>query len=546
MEFADDRGRLAFPNQHTEWTPAPAEWETIKQRSRGKTAKVTVLGFQHDAPTHILSRGQVCISTSEDEVGAPLFYREVNLPFAEAVKDPSRIRWRFGAVSSTNPPPVMLEHLPVCGNCHSFSRDGRVLGMDVDYANNKGSYVTTRVAKEMVLASSEIMTWDDYKREDGQQTLGLLSQVSPDGQLVVSTVKDKSVFVARPDLAFSQLFFPVKGILVVYHRNGGGFKALPGADDPAYVQSNPVWSPDGKYIVFARSKAYELRNKGAAGKVLLTEEDCAEFLREGKPFTYDLYRVPYNNGAGGKAEPLAGASRNGRSNYFPKYSPDGKWIVFCQASNYMLLQPDSVLYIIPAEGGEARRLKCNMSRMNSWHSWSPNSRWLVFSSKANSSYTQLFLTHIDEQGESSVPVVLAHFTAPDRAANIPKFVNAPADAIGKINEQFLNDYSHVRAAFFSELSGDVDYAISEYQKALALNPNSMHAHQRLGYLLYNVKHKPEEGLAHTTEALRLDPLNGFAHYDLGMAMRGEGKLDLAAEHFAAAVRLTPTSTLYHS
>jgi tetratricopeptide (TPR) repeat protein len=67
------------------------------------------------------------------------------------------------------------------------------------------------------------------------------------------------------------------------------------------------------------------------------------------------------------------------------------------------------------------------------------------------------------------------------------------------------------------------------------------AHKRLGFLFYNVKHKPEEGLAHTTEALRLDPGNGFAHYDLGMAMRNEGKLDLAAEHFAAAVRLTPTN-----
>jgi tetratricopeptide (TPR) repeat protein len=145
-------------------------------------------------------------------------------------------------------------------------------------------------------------------------------------------------------------------------------------------------------------------------------------------------------------------------------------------------------------------------------------------------------------------VVLANFTAPDRAANIPEFVNAPADAIGRINEQFLNDYSHVRAGFFAELSGDVDHALAEYQKALALNPNCVHAHQRLGFLLCNVTHKSQEGLAHTTEALRLDPNNGFAHYDLGMAMRGEGKLDLAAEHFAAAVRLTPTNfnLLYNS
>jgi tetratricopeptide (TPR) repeat protein len=535
----DDPGRLSFLSSQTNWTPAPTEWESIKQRGRGKQAEITVLGFRRDAPAQILSRGQVRITTSEDPVGAPLFYREVNLPFAEAVRDPSRIRWRFGAISSPEPPRVVMEHLPVCGNCHSFSRDGRVLGMDVDYANNKGSYAITRVAKEMSLTPSEIITWDDYKREDGQKTLGLLSQVSPDGQVVVSTVKDTSVFVARPDLAFSQLFFPVKGILAVYSRESHGFQALPGADDPQYVQSNPAWSPDGKYVVFARSRAYELKHGGGQGGLLMKEEDCGEFLRDRKPFTYDLYRIPYNNGQGGKAEPLAGASRNGRSNYFPKYSPDGKWIVFCQARNYMLLQPDSELFIIPAEGGEARRLRCNTARMNSWHSWSPNSRWLVFSSKANSPHTQLFLTHIDERGESSPPVELANFTTPDRAANIPEFVNAPADAIARINQEFLNDYSHVRAAFFAELSGDTDHAVVEYQRALELNPGNVHAHQRLGFLLYNVQHQPEQGLAHTREALRLAPFDGFAHYDLGMAMRNEGKLDAAAEHFAAAVRFTP-------
>jgi tetratricopeptide (TPR) repeat protein len=138
-------------------------------------------------------------------------------------------------------------------------------------------------------------------------------------------------------------------------------------------------------------------------------------------------------------------------------------------------------------------------------------------------------------------VVLANFTTPDRAANMPEFVNAPADAIGKINEQFLNDYSHVRAGFFAELSGDVDHGMAEYEKALAINPNCGPAHQRLGFLLYNLKHKPEEGLAHTTEALRLDPSNGFAHYDLGQALRNQGKLDPALLHLAEAVRLTPTN-----
>ena len=32
---------------------------------------------------------------------------------------------------------------------------------------------------------------------------------------------------------------------------------------PQYVQSNPSWSPDGKYMVFARARTYELRNKEA-------------------------------------------------------------------------------------------------------------------------------------------------------------------------------------------------------------------------------------------------------------------------------------------
>ena len=502
--FEDGEEGSSDLTREMEWTPPDDRWQVVKRRSLESKAKITVLGVRRAAPERILSAGSVAISTSQDEVGAPIFYREVILPFIDAVKDPSRIRWRFGAISSKEQPPVVLEKLPVCGNGHSFSADGTTLGMDVDYANDKGSYVVAPVEEEMVLDRSKIITWSDYKREDKKPTFGLLSQVSPDGKHVVSTVKDQSVFVPTPGLAFSQLFFPIQGILVVYDRQAGTFRALPGADDERFVQSNPTWSPDGKYIVFARSEAYRLRNVRTRRSALLTPQDCEEFLREGKTFLFDLYRIPFNGGKGGKAEPLEGASHNGTSNYFARYSPDGKWIVFCKARTFMLLQPDSELYILPAEGGQARRLRCNTGRMNSWHSWSPNGKWLVFSSKANSAYTQLFLTHVDEQGRSSPPVLLSQFTAADRAANIPEFVNLRPGAIKTIREQFVDDLSYRRAGDEFAFQGDYDDALRTYRKGLELNPNSARLHNSLGCVLLQ-QGRLEEARGHFAKAIELQP-----------------------------------------
>jgi len=539
IEFGDGSPPIHAFSRAPQWTPTLQEWETIKKRSTDQEARLVVLGLGDSRPPTIRSGARIAIATSTDPVGAPLFYREVNLPFIDAVKDPSRIRWRFGSIASTTAPPVVLENLPVCGNCHSFCRDGRTLAMDVDYANSKGSYITSRVKEEMVLATSDVITWNDYHKEDGEQTFGLLSQISPDGRYVLSTVKDKSIFVPRPNLAFSQLFFPIKGVLCLYDRDRKTFSTLPGADNPAFVQSNPTWSPDGKTIIFARTVAYDLKHTSGQGKVLLTREECKEFLEDGKPFRFDLYRIPFNDGQGGTPEPIEGASNNGMSNFFARYSPDGQWIVFCKAKSYMLLQPDSELYIIPAQGGTARRLRANTSRMNSWHSFSPNGRWLVFASKAYSDYTQLCLTHIDERGHTTPAVLLAHLTAPDRAANIPEFVNAAPGAIRKIREQFLNDYSFVRAgnAFFRQ--GDPDGAIAEYRTALQLNPDNAEAHHKLGFLLYNVTGNPQEGFAHLSKAIALVPRDPRVHFDLGMALLHQARSREAARHLSEAVRLRP-------
>jgi tetratricopeptide (TPR) repeat protein len=543
VRAADGADTLAAAVDTPRWRPSEETWKQIKQASVDRDAEVVVAGVSHAKRATVLSSARVRFRTSKDPVNDSLFYREVPLPFLTAVQDPSRIRWRFGTVDMQAGPPIVLQNLPVCGNCHSFADNGTVLGLDVDYGNDKGAYAVIPVSNHMVMDDAKIMTWADYKREDGELTFGLLSRVSPTGRYVVSTVKDRSVFVAVPDIMFSQLFFPIKGILVVYDRETKTFAALPGADDPQYVQTNAAWSPDGKTIAFARTKAYHAERLDQQNNALVDEKDVPEFTVQKQPFRYDLYRIPFNDGKGGTAEPIEGASGDGMSNFFPKFSPDGKWIVFCKAKSYMLLQPDSELYIVPAAGGVARRLRYNTARMNSWHSWSSNSRWLVFSSKVNTAYTQLFLTHIDEDGNDSPPVLLERFTSPDRAANIPEFVRLPGDAIAEIKEQFLDPYSFLRAGMANEHTGDHKGAERAFRRGIELAPDDVELHNSLGWTLFQDA-RPEEAVAEYQRALALKPDHAKAHNNLALALVELGRLDEAAEHFSRSLQLEPKPEIY--
>lgn len=573
---------------HT-WIPDANAWEKIKKHSISGPAEVMVTGFILGDPRRELSSGQAAITTSKDLVGAPIFYRDVPLMPSETEKGVIKplaasamqlIQWRLRSIDQPQSR-VVLEGMHTCANCHSFSRDGKKMGIDMDGPqNDKGLYAVVSVKPQTVVRSQDMISWNpSLDPRFAFNRVGFMSQVSPNGKYVLTMLgspdrppQDKYYVANFKDYRFLQVFYPTRGFLYWYDRTTDQRHTLPGADDPDYVQTNGVWSPDGKYVVFARAKARD--PYPADGKMATHANDPLEVQIQ-----YDLYRVPFNDGQGGQAEPIAGASANGMSNSFPKVSPDGRWIVFVEARNGEVMRPDSQLYIVPFAGRQARRMNANMSPMNSWHSWSPNGRWLVFSSKSRGPYTKMYLTHIDEQGNDSPAILIDNSTAANRAVNLPEFINIPAGGMVKINTPAVDMYrqfdhaaeladkgldaaalvewralvaanpddARIRNNLGAALTrtGSFEEAISEFEKALELNPQYNLVHGNLASALMKAG-RTEDALHQFQMALESYPESADLHNDFGSALEATGQLELATREFARAVELNPRFSEAHN
>ena len=556
------------------WKPDEETWATIKRLTVKAPATVSISGFADDKTNQRVSMARVTISTSTDPVGAPLFYRDVPLrtsAVAEAgpiaplpLSAIPLIKWRVRNLAEPESHVVMTD-LPTCANCHSFSRDGKTFGLDLDGPrNDKGLYALVPVAPKMTIRNQDVIHWSSFQLNSeasasspAVKRFGFMSQVSPDGRYVVTSIGppdntsknkeqihgmaagllDRLYSINYKDFRFLQVFYPMRGILAWYDRKQGTMRPLPGADDPQFVQASAFWSPDGKYLIFSRAVARDPYPPGAP------KPEYANDPREPQ-IQYDLYKIPFNDGRGGKAVPIKGASANGMSNNFPKVSPDGKWIVFVQNKNGLLMRPDSKLYIVPFEGGKARLMNCNLSLMNSWHSFSPNGRWLAFSSKARGPFTRLMLTHIDSQGNDTPAIIVDNTTAANRAVNIPEFVNVPPDGgLEAINPQATEFYKLVDNAFKLAQTGRLPDAIDTLRRALELDPDDAMAHYNLGTLLID-SGQPQASLEEYRKASTLSPQDStfLEHYGVSLAANGEWKEAIA--NLQKAVALEPSSAAF--
>jgi len=569
-------------------------WEEIKKHSVNQPATVIVSGYAKQKDREPVSRSKATITTSKDPVGAPIFYRDVPLipppPETEerGVIKPlpdsalPKIKWQLRYINQLQSK-VMMTNLPTCGNCHSFSRDGKTMGIDVDGpANDKGLYALLPVKKVSTISSEYLIHWSAFSEEHAQKRFGFMSQISPDGKYVVNSIDvphangtrviDRLYNGFYSNYGFGQVFYPTRGVLAWYSKDSGKLQTLPGADDPNFVQTSAFWSPDGKYLVFSRATARDPYPRGYERSMYANDPKETQIQ-------YDLYRIPFNDGKGGTAERIVGASENGMSNNFPKVSPDGKWIIFVQCKNGLLMRPDSKLYIVPFEGGVARPLESNLAVMNSWHTFNPNGHWLAFSSKTPSLYTHLYLTHIDDQGHASPPIVVENATASNRAVNIPEFVNLGSEVMDHIDTPAIDFYREFDAAQqlqdqhkYAEAvpawkvaaakdpsdarpynnigvalaaTGKIDEAIENYNKALSMNNDSSQTHNNLGSALAEAG-KYDQALVQIQKAIELNSDNGAAHINLGHLLEVTGHREEAIQQLTKGIELAPKNADGHN
>lgn len=135
---------------------------------------------------------------------------------------------------------------------------------------------------------------------------------------------------------------------------------VPSADDPERCEMGADWSPDGQWLVFSRSRH---------------GEPC-----DGDFGDLEIARVPWNGGRGGPATVLVPVPEGGGANARPRYSADGRWIVFSRTPHGFYSKGFSDLWIVAADGGVPRRLEVSTDAMESLPAFSPDGRWLAFQS----------------------------------------------------------------------------------------------------------------------------------------------------------------------
>ncbi len=384
-----------------QWRLAPPVWEAIRQRAVEAAAWVQVKGVRRTedgwSPA-VQATPRVRFRVSRWPADEAIVYRLVTPPF-NMRKTPSTYTRRVGSFEVQ---PFLLARDQYCYNCHTFSSKSGASGK----IGVQVRYMARGADLPVYLGIYDLEARQGWKaRLPFDVQMSTFMSWSPDGRWLAFSANQQLVTLSPVVYETQHAGEPTSDVAIYDTRRNEAY-LLAGADSEDRLELLPRFSADGRRIVFCSAPVGE----------------HPALVR------YDLHEIPFDGGAPAAARPVPGAAANGRSNYFPRFSPDGRWLSFCQSDGGLLMKSSSDIHLMPADlSAPPTRLASNADHAaDSWHSWSSNSRWIVFASKRDDGiFARLYMTRIDDEGRASPAVRLPVEEEPLRSFNIPEFLARP-------------------------------------------------------------------------------------------------------------------------
>ncbi len=305
---------------------AAADWSSISDSAKGQSVVVTVRGALSTQPGVAGTSLTATLLVDSGDVSGGIYYWSPE--GAGGSTTGVVMRHAFGDTSGT----AQQFYAPMsgttqrCVGCHVITHDGTKMAVTYDGGNGNAA-IATVPSLAMLLPETSGDKWN-------------FASYAPDGNRMVATSM---------------------GTLKILDTSGGaanGTVLQTIADgSPGNYASHPDWSADGSSIVYVSVGAPNGQDEwsfGSGSLIVVSDMGAGVF---GNPMTLV-------------------ASQNGENNYYPSFSPDGKWVLFNRGSGQAYSDPTAETYVISVDGkigpiplGNANSTTANVT--NSWPRWSP-------------------------------------------------------------------------------------------------------------------------------------------------------------------------------
>jgi Tol biopolymer transport system component len=187
--------------------------------------------------------------------------------------------------------------------------------------------------------------------------------------------------------------------------------------DDGFLNWNPVWSPDGRYLYFGSDRSgslnlWRLPIEEATGKVMGEPEMVTtpamgsgfwSVSRDGRRIVYaaneskaNIERFPFDEETLRTTGPATAVTRGSHRIRSCDVSPDGRSIAFCTVS------PREDLFLVRTDGGSHVQLTDDAAK-DRHPFWSPDGQRLLFYSNRDGEYTAWILRLADRSMERVLP-----------------------------------------------------------------------------------------------------------------------------------------------